>query len=117
MNYTLSLHDALPISVTSDGSGQYRIVDLRPGTYTVTFTLPGFTTFKRDGIELRSEEHTYELHSLPTRRSSDLRHERRERAVPHRRSSPRHLHRYLHAAGVHHLQTRRHRAEIGRAHV
>src|SRR2546422_429833 len=37
---------------TSDGSGQYRIIDLRPGTYTVTFTLPGFSTFKRDGIEL-----------------------------------------------------------------
>jgi hypothetical protein len=39
-------------SVTTDGSGQYRIVDLRPGTYSVTFTLPGFNTFKRDGIEL-----------------------------------------------------------------
>src|SRR5689334_15315488 len=39
-------------SVTTDGSGQYRIVDLRPGTYTVTFTLPGFSVFKRDGIEL-----------------------------------------------------------------
>src|SRR5947207_11768955 len=36
----------------SDGSGQYRIVDLRPGTYTVTFTLTGFTTVKREGIEL-----------------------------------------------------------------
>src|SRR5262245_6896947 len=39
-------------SVISDGSGQYRIVDLRPGTYTVTFTLPGFNTYKRDGVEL-----------------------------------------------------------------
>ena len=39
-------------SVVSDGSGQYRIVDLRPGTYSVTFTLPGFATVKRDGIEL-----------------------------------------------------------------
>jgi hypothetical protein len=39
-------------SVVSDGSGQYRFVDLRPGLYTVTFTLPGFNTFKRDGIEL-----------------------------------------------------------------
>src|SRR6188768_4212580 len=36
----------------SDGTGQFRIIDLRPGTYTVTFTLPGFNTFKRDGIEL-----------------------------------------------------------------
>ena len=36
----------------SDGGGQYRVVDLRPGVYAVTFTLPGFNTFKRDGIEL-----------------------------------------------------------------
>src|SRR5262245_20059779 len=36
----------------SDGSGQYRIVDLRPGTYTVTFTLTGFSSVKREGIEL-----------------------------------------------------------------
>src|SRR3989442_3191526 len=39
-------------SVTTDGTGQYKIVDLRPGTYAVTFTLPGFNTFKREGIEL-----------------------------------------------------------------
>src|SRR3954447_21486239 len=39
-------------SVVSDGSGQYRIVDLRPGTYSVTFSLPGFSTVKREGIEL-----------------------------------------------------------------
>src|SRR5436190_2146364 len=39
-------------SVVSDTQGLYRIVDLRPGTYAVTFTLPGFATFKRDGVEL-----------------------------------------------------------------
>ena len=39
-------------SVVSDGSGQYRFVDLRPGVYSVTFTLPGFNTFKREGVEL-----------------------------------------------------------------
>jgi hypothetical protein len=39
-------------AVTTDGSGQYRIVDLRPGTYSVTVTLPGFATVKRDGIEI-----------------------------------------------------------------
>src|SRR5215510_10142890 len=39
-------------TATTDGSGQYRIVDLRPGTYTVTFTLPGFNTVKREGVEL-----------------------------------------------------------------
>jgi len=42
-------------SATTDGSGQYRILDLRPGTYTVTFTLTGFTTFKRDALELPSD--------------------------------------------------------------
>src|SRR5882672_4250659 len=39
-------------SVVSDGTGQYRIVNLPPGTYSVTFSLPGFSTVKRDGIEL-----------------------------------------------------------------
>src|SRR5262245_58072618 len=37
---------------TTDATGQYRFVDLPPGTYAVTFTLTGFTTIKRDGIEL-----------------------------------------------------------------
>src|SRR5262245_8986381 len=39
-------------SVVSDEAGQYKIVDLRPGTYTVTFSLSGFSTIKREGIEL-----------------------------------------------------------------
>src|SRR5438874_3713060 len=39
-------------SVVTDDTGQYRIVDLRPGTYSVTFTLPGFSTVKREGIEI-----------------------------------------------------------------
>src|SRR6476659_2691379 len=39
-------------TAVTDGSGQYRIVDLQPGTYSVTFTLTGFSTIKRDGIEL-----------------------------------------------------------------
>jgi hypothetical protein len=38
-------------SVTDD-AGQYRIPDLPPGTYKVTFSLPGFTTVVRDGVEL-----------------------------------------------------------------
>ena len=42
-------------SVVSDDTGQYRIVDLRPGTYAVTFTLPGFNTVKREGIELSGD--------------------------------------------------------------
>ena len=39
-------------TVATDGTGQYRIVELRPGVYTVTFTLPGFATVRRDGVEL-----------------------------------------------------------------
>jgi hypothetical protein len=39
-------------SVVTDSTGQYRIVDLRSGTYSVTFTLPGFSTFRREGVEL-----------------------------------------------------------------
>ncbi len=39
-------------SVVTDGTGQYKIIDLRPGRYAVTFTLSGFTTARRDGIEL-----------------------------------------------------------------
>ncbi len=39
-------------SVTTDASGQYRIVDLRPGIYSVKFELPGFSVVQRTGIEL-----------------------------------------------------------------
>src|SRR5205823_6570444 len=39
-------------SVVTDEQGQYRIVDLRSGTYTVTFTLPGFSAVRREGVEL-----------------------------------------------------------------
>ena len=43
-------------TATTDGAGQYRIVDLRAGTYSLTFTLPGFITVKRDGIELTGSQ-------------------------------------------------------------
>ncbi|HEX7793752.1 MAG TPA: carboxypeptidase regulatory-like domain-containing protein [Vicinamibacterales bacterium] len=39
-------------TVTTDDQGQYRIIDLRPGTYTVTFSLPGFVTVKREDVVL-----------------------------------------------------------------
>ncbi len=42
-------------TAVTDGSGQFRIVALRPGVYTVTFTLKGFTTVIREGIELTSD--------------------------------------------------------------
>jgi len=39
-------------SGVTDGNGRYQIVDLRPGTYAVTFTLTGFGTVKTDGVLL-----------------------------------------------------------------
>jgi len=41
-------------TAVSDGQGAYKIVDLRPGTYSVTFSLPGFASVRREGIELTS---------------------------------------------------------------
>jgi hypothetical protein len=41
-------------TVTSDDQGQYKILELPPGTYVATFTLTGFSTVKREGIELTS---------------------------------------------------------------
>src|SRR4051812_29258006 len=39
-------------TATSDGAGQYRIENLRPGQYAIKFTLAGFTTVQREGVEL-----------------------------------------------------------------
>ena len=39
-------------TVVTDNEGQYKILDLRPGTYAVTFTLAGFSVVRREGIEL-----------------------------------------------------------------
>jgi hypothetical protein len=39
-------------SVVTDGEGRYTIVDLRPGTYKLTFTLTGFSTVIRDAVDL-----------------------------------------------------------------
>src|SRR5438093_2320798 len=41
-------------TAVTDDTGQYRIVDLRPGSYAVTFTLSGFSTVKREGIVLEA---------------------------------------------------------------
>jgi len=41
-------------SVTTDSNGSYKIESLRPGTYTLSFNLPGFSSVKKDGIELPS---------------------------------------------------------------
>jgi hypothetical protein len=39
-------------TTVTDGNGRFQIVDLRPGSYSVTFTLPGFNAVRRDGITL-----------------------------------------------------------------
>jgi hypothetical protein len=39
-------------TATTDGTGQYQIVDLRPGTYAITFSLAGFRTIRREGVEV-----------------------------------------------------------------
>src|SRR4051812_23109078 len=43
-------------AAVTDGSGQYRIVDLQPGTYSLTFTLPGFNVVKRENIQLTGNQ-------------------------------------------------------------
>src|SRR5476649_2920441 len=73
--YTLSLHDALPISLTAIVSpvinSNVAVVPINNGATAVSGFCPNGKTF-------RSEEHTSELqshsdlHSFPTRRSSDL---------------------------------------------
>ena len=42
-------------SAVTDGAGQYSIVNLSPGTYTVTFALTGFSTVKRENIQLSTD--------------------------------------------------------------
>ena len=42
-------------TASTDSQGRYNIVDLRPGVYTVTFTLTGFSTIKREGIEIEAQ--------------------------------------------------------------
>jgi hypothetical protein len=39
-------------TAVSDGAGQYRVENLTPGTYTVTYTLPGFVTVERTGVQV-----------------------------------------------------------------
>ena len=40
-------------TAVTDGSGQYRIEDLRPGIYRVSFTLVGWRPYQQDDVELR----------------------------------------------------------------
>ncbi len=49
-----ALIEGSKVAVT-DGQGLYRIVDLRPGAYTVVFSLAGFSTVRHEGIALQAE--------------------------------------------------------------
>src|SRR5688572_16139100 len=42
-------------TTVTDGAGVYRVVDLRPGAYTVTFTMQGFATIRRTDVEVPAE--------------------------------------------------------------
>ena len=39
-------------TAVTDGQGNYKILELRPGRYTVTFSLSGFATYRRGDIDL-----------------------------------------------------------------
>src|SRR5437016_4913832 len=41
-------------SVVTDTGGRYAVVDIRPGTYSIVFSLAGFSTVKREAIEVTS---------------------------------------------------------------
>src|SRR5215218_7124050 len=43
-------------TATTDSNGQYRLVDLRPGLYKVTFTLTGFSTVARENVEVSGNQ-------------------------------------------------------------
>src|ERR687888_1098851 len=45
-------------TTVTEGSGQFTIVNLRPGVYTVTFTLTGFAPIKRENVQLAGEQVT-----------------------------------------------------------
>src|SRR5579875_3424086 len=90
--YTLSLHDALPILVT-----EFRPFGCQPGkaNLVVRLDFQRFTFGDPSRRGPRSEEHTSELqshrdlHSFPTRRSSDLGHRIPPIRLPARESKPR----------------------------
>ena len=47
-----ALIEGVRVGITSGGEGFYRLLDLRPGTYSITFTLPGFSVVRQDGVEI-----------------------------------------------------------------
>ena len=80
------LIEKVPLGLT-DGNGQYRIVDLRPGTYTVTFTLTGFSTLQARRVELLARVHRHGQRRSARRRARGNDH--RHRREPDRRRAER----------------------------
>src|SRR5262245_31572905 len=39
-------------TAVSDGTGQYAVTNLPPGNYVITYSLPGFSTVKREAVEV-----------------------------------------------------------------
>ena len=42
-------------TVVTDGEGQYRLIDLRPGTYELNYSLAGFATIRREAVQLPAD--------------------------------------------------------------
>ncbi len=61
-----------PVVVVSDNAGYYRLLNLPPGTYTVSAELAGFSTYKREGILMRVElDCGFPLAALLTRQACE----------------------------------------------
>lgn len=60
---------------TTDNAGAYRVIDLRPGVYSVRFTLPGFNTFIREQLELTADFTSADLGHGVWAESSQCQHE------------------------------------------
>ena len=80
-------------TVVTDGEGRYRLVDLRPGTYAVTFTLAGFRAVRREGY--RADHRVHRHRQCRARRRRDRRNDHR-----HRRRADRRRAGHAAAAGV-----------------
>ena len=61
-------------TAVTDSNGAYRIVDLRPGIYTLKYELTGFNTQVRDGFELAGELHGHGQYRPDGRHPAGKRH-------------------------------------------
>ncbi len=102
-------------AAVTDGTGQYRIEDLRPGTYTITVTLQGFSTYKREGIELAGTftatiNADLKVGTLVGNRHGHRRDAGRRRAERVARDHAEHRRRQIDSHGAQLQRHRRHRA-------